>query len=280
MSTAVTIVVCTRNRAAQLQRCLQAVDEIRAQRSWDLVVVNNGSTDSTEQLLAAHRPRRCRRFVTVYEARPGLGRARNAGWRRADTQLVAFTDDDCYPGEDFVDKVAECFEEDRGLGFCGGRILLFDPSDCRITIQELDRHVDIAPRSFIQAGLIQGANFTLRKDLLEEVGGFDDALGAGTPFPCEDVELLARASAAGWRGAYDPRPMVYHHHGRKSHSDMYRLSRSYDYGRGAYYAKCLLHPRLRALYFLKWMRCAATQSPFTTVREIRGAGRYWLRSSA
>src|SRR3546814_9709199 len=64
--------------------------------------------------------------------------------------------------------------------------------------------------------------------------------GAGTPFACEDVDALARAAAAGWRGAYDPRPLVYHHHGRKTREDALRLRRVYDTARGAYYAKCIM----------------------------------------
>jgi hypothetical protein len=51
------------------------------------------------------------------------------------------------------------------------------------------------------------------------------------------VELLARISAAGWAGAYDPKPAVYHDHGRKNGWDEWRIMRSYERGRGGYYAK-------------------------------------------
>jgi hypothetical protein len=51
--------------------------------------------------------------------------------------------------------------------------------------------IDIEPLSFVATGLIQGANFAIRRDALESVNGFDDDLGAGTPFPREDVDVLA-----------------------------------------------------------------------------------------
>ena len=48
------------------------------------------------------------------------------------------------------------------------------------------------------------------------IGGFDERFGAATKFfSAEDTDAMARVLGAGWRGAYDPRPLVYHHHGRK-----------------------------------------------------------------
>jgi GT2 family glycosyltransferase len=85
----------------------------------------------------------------------------------------------------------------------------------------------------------------VRRSALQEVGGFDEYLGAGTPFPSEDVEILARLSARGHGGCYDPDPVVLHHHGRKAGDDIRRLSTAYDRGRGAYYLKCLFIPAFR-----------------------------------
>ena len=55
-------------------------------------------------------------------------------------------------------------------------MLLHDPRDYPITIQELDHRVEIAPKSFVQPGLIHGANFAFRRSVLEEIGGFDPPL--------------------------------------------------------------------------------------------------------
>jgi GT2 family glycosyltransferase len=223
---------------------------------------------------------RCRREVLAFVHRPaGLGSARNAGWKAAAGDVIAFTDDDCYPASDYLDAVASCFREDACLGFVGGRILLFDPTDYPITIQESSDRKEIDPGEFLPAGLIQGANFAARREALASVGGFDGCFGAGSLFPCEDVDVLARMSASGWRGAYDPRPVVYHHHRRKTRADADRLMRQYDRGRGAYYAKCVLNPALRATYARNWywrMRC---QPLGRTVRELAAGTEYLVRTA-
>lgn len=239
------LIVCTRDRADRLARTLAHVAALQGERAWELVVVDNGSRDRTPEMLREFA-RTCPHPLTlVHEPRPGLGRARNAGLRASAGALVAFVDDDCYPAADFLARVRACFAENAHWGYLGGRILLFDPADLPMTIQESLIPREIKPRSFVPTGLIQGANIAFRRVALEAVGGFDARLGAGTPFPCEDVDAVARLSAAGWMGAYDPRPVVYHHHGRRTRTERERLLRAYDHGAGAYYVKCLLHPALR-----------------------------------
>jgi GT2 family glycosyltransferase len=208
---------------------------------------------------------------------PGLGRARNLGWRTARGEVVSFTDDDCYPDPDFLTSVLDAFRPNPLLGFLGGKILLYDPTDYKITIQEHDRNESLPPGSFIPAGLIQGANFSLRRAALEAVHGFDEMFGAGALFSCEDIDIVARVSAAGWEGAYDPAPLVYHHHGRKTDADASRLMRQYDRGRGAYYAKCLLNPVLRVTTLKHWYWNIRSQPKRTTGRELAAACEYWAR---
>jgi GT2 family glycosyltransferase len=272
MTMRLSVVVCTRGRPAQLQVCLDRFRGLAGGATWELVVVNNGSGDGTSEVLRSYAREAPHPLTMLEEPRPGLGGARNRGWRGSAGELVAFTDDDCYPANDYLDRLVGCFE-DASLGFVGGRVLLFDPTDFPITIQELDHRVEIEPRAFVPAGLIHGANFAFRREVLEAIGGFDPRFGAGTPFACEDVDALARAAASGWRGAYDPGPVVYHHHGRKT-PEALRLRRVYALGRGAYYAKSILDPAMRARYLRRWLRLMATQSPRRTVRELRGALAY------
>jgi len=267
------LVICTRNRRDQLRRALDAVARVRATCPWELVVVDNGSTDGTSETINQYLAREDLQVRTVQEATPGLGRARNAGLKLARGRVVAFTDDDCYPAENYVDAMVRVFE-DPPIAFAGGRILLFDPADFPITIQTRQDRVEIPPNSFIPAGLIQGANFAVRREVLLAVDGFDPRFGAGTPFACEDVDVLARLSAAGYSGAYDPRPLVYHHHGRQAPAQVEALSRTYDIGRGAYYAKCLCDKRLRNTYLVRWAKLIARQELMRTLREIRGAIRF------
>jgi GT2 family glycosyltransferase len=270
------VVICTRGRPTQLRACLDRFRSLSADATWELVVVDNGPGESASDVLRWYRRVAPHPLTVVAESKPGLGRARNRGWQAAAGGLIAFTDDDCYPAEDYLGRIVDCFE-DRALGFLGGRVLLFDPTDVPLTIQELDRRIEIAPHSFIPAGLILGANFAFRRTVLQAIGGFDPGFGAGTPFACEDVDALARASAAGWRGAYDPRPLVYHHHRRKTRDEALRLRRIYDVARGAYYMKSVISPAARARYLGAWLHLIATQRPRRTAREFRGALAYLTR---
>jgi GT2 family glycosyltransferase len=137
--------------------------------------------------------------------------------------------------------------------------------------------VAIPPRSVVPAGVIQGANMAFRRDVLERIGGFDGALGAGTPFASEDVDAVARASAAGVAGGYFPAPTVAHHHRRRNAADIADLWRRYDRGRGAYYAKCILDFPQRARYARFWWQTRGGDSWSATLNEVAGAIDYCLR---
>jgi glycosyltransferase involved in cell wall biosynthesis len=270
------LIVCTRNRRDRLAPFFDAVARIRARAWWELVIVDNGSTDDTAQHLETLVRSLDVPVTRVSEPRPGLGRARNAGVEAARGALLAFTDDDCYPAVDYVDRVVDAFAaSDRG--FIGGRILLYEPEDHPITIRVDSAPIPIPPRSVVPTGLVQGANMAFRREVLARIGGFDDALGPGTPFCNDDVDAVARASAAGFAGSYVPEPVVHHHHGRRDPADIAALWRSYDHGRGAYYAKCIFDSPVRWQVARYWWQSVGAVKLGATARELEGALEYALR---
>jgi glycosyltransferase involved in cell wall biosynthesis len=282
-TTDVSLVMCTRNRALFLPLALAHCARIVSARRWELVIVDNGSTDATARVVCEFRRESDITVRPVFEASPGLGRARNAGWVHAAGSIVAFTDDDCYPSPDFIDQVWLCMEE-RGLDYVGGRVLLHDPEDLPLTIQLRRTALDLPPHTFLKTGLILGANMAVRRSVLEQLGGFDELLGAGTPFPSEDAEFLSRASARGFVGGYDPRPVVAHHHRRRTQAELDKISRSYDLGRGGYYMACLIDPLRRGQVMRYWywtkrddfLHLWHKPTGFMTVaREMLGAISYW-----
>jgi GT2 family glycosyltransferase len=262
------LVICTRNRSTQLAQTLKRLSAIQSQLKWELILVDNGSTDTTSAVVAEHTAVCDHPVQMIVEPGRGVSCAKNAGWRAARSAIVVCIDDDCYPESDYLDSIFKCFANDPKLGFAGGRILLHDPTDRRITIQEHSKPFFFPPGSFIPAGAIQGANVAYRRAALIEVGGFDTWFGAGALYSGDETELMARISAAGWNGGYDPKAVVYHHHGRKTANDEWRLRRWYDRGRGAYYAKCILNRRMRNIYIIKWLLTRRHNSLITTGREI------------
>src|SRR5690349_18019340 len=140
------LIVCTRNRCAALLQCIDAVSKVVTARRWQFVIVDNGSTDGTVRYLAG-LPEHvgAAQLSLISERRQGLGIARNAGWRAASGDIIAFTDDDCYVAPDFVDSVVRAFSDFPNVGFIGGRILLHDPSDARITFLEGTERLEFEP---------------------------------------------------------------------------------------------------------------------------------------
>jgi glycosyltransferase involved in cell wall biosynthesis len=272
------LVICTRNRSSRLAESLRSLTRLRYADPWELVIVDNGSKDETQDVIKSFRE--SLPVKTVIEPRAGLGRARNRGLTISQGDIVAFTDDDCYPAEDFLTSVVRCLEEDPRLGFIGGRVLLYDPEDYRTAVQEKACRQDLRPGEFLPAGLIHGANLACRRTALESVNGFDERFGAGALFVCEDVDVMARMLARGWPGAYDPRPLVYHHHGRKTRMEAVPVKRQYDKGRGAYYAKCMLNPKLRTVYLRSWYCAMRYQTKGAILRELAGGAEFLVRVAA
>jgi predicted nucleotidyltransferase len=126
--TAVTVVVITRNRAEQLRRCLAALaGQIRPPD--ELLIVDNGSTDHTREVVASYpgvpRPR------YLHEAAVGYGRARNAGVAAATGDVVAFIDDDAVATPGWLATLVRPFARDPEIAIVGGsiRTLVEDRSD-------------------------------------------------------------------------------------------------------------------------------------------------------
>lgn len=255
---------------------LDSLRGVVTSRPWELLLIDNASTDDTRAILdAAADDFPCARVETV--AAIGLGAARDAAWRMASGGIILFTDDDCYVAPDIVDATLAAFESHPDVGLMGGRILLHDPDDYPVTIDERTEAEAIEPRRFAPPGTLQGANFAFRRSALERIGGIDAMFGAGTPFPCEDIDAVAACLWAGIPGRFDPAIVVRHHHGRKE-ADYPALMRSYDLGRGAYYAKYLLRGDSRGAYLTGWLRGTFRNihrgNLATFRRELGSAARY------
>ena len=185
-----TLLVCTRNRLRQLRASMDCILGLRCSVPWQLVVVDNGSTDGSWEYLNSLSSRAGMDLECVRETRRGLSHARNAGLRQARGEIVALTDDDCYPTASFLDDVLEVFSQ-AGVDYCGGRVILHDPADLPVSTQTAPESTHFPARSFIAPGAICGANMAFRRRLLEVVGSFDVRLGAGTAIgSAEDTDYL------------------------------------------------------------------------------------------
>src|SRR5689334_18992740 len=102
----ISLILCTRNRASSLRPCLDALAALDFDpRSWEMIFVNDASTDHTDEMLRAFADEVPFRTVVVRNQQPGLSRARNTGVEAARAPLIAFTDDDCYVAPDYLTRI-------------------------------------------------------------------------------------------------------------------------------------------------------------------------------
>jgi GT2 family glycosyltransferase len=243
------LIVCTRNRVANLAMLFESLDaqKVPPHIEWEVLVVDNGSTDGTQEVVRCQAARE-KRYRYLHEARAGKSFALNRGVREARGRILVFTDDDCIVDEGWLHEISREFDCDPSLGVLGGRVELFDPRDKPITIiTERERAVVSRVKTFIEP-VIFGCNMAIRRDVLENTGGFDVEMvfGFTSVASSEDIDIVYRIVRRGYKALYSPAVLVLHNHGRRSDAEVTRLLFQYCAGRGNFYAKHMFHDRLVA----------------------------------
>lgn len=197
----IAVVIPTRDRAARLASLL---DALRAQtldrERFEAVVVDDGSTDETAELLRAEREVEALALAVVDGRGAGPAAARNLGWRHARAPLVAFTDDDCEPTAAWLERLLEA------AGGGGGGIV---QGPTRPAPGELHRLGPYARTKSIEAPgpWYQTCNICYPRAVLERLGGFDERF----PEPLgEDTDLGWRARELGLGLDFAPEALVHH----------------------------------------------------------------------
>jgi glycosyltransferase involved in cell wall biosynthesis len=274
------LVMCTRNRAETLARALAAVAQMRVPlgANFEFILVDNGSTDATPATFERAAATFAFPAKYVFEPAPGVGNALNRGYRESKGAIVAFTDDDCYPAEDFLETALRAFDDPR-VGVVTGRILLHDPDDAPLTINESRAVERYQAGRYVRPGQFTGANLSFRRAALDGIGGFDPLFGPGSYIGSgADCDAASRVCLEGWDGRYDPAILVRHHHGRKE-ADSAALQRRYAIGSGAYHMKLLLEHK-QGWHFVRYLAGLPgklRRRPSTLYWEAIGALRFIRR---
>ena len=196
MPAAASIVVPTRNRSGYLRVCLDSVLAQEAETPFEVIVVDDGSTDDTPAVAEGAGAKLIRQ-----DAR-GLNAARNAGLREAAADLVVFVDDDVAVPPGWLAAYTEGAERHPEAEAFGGPIRArFEgraPRSCGREAAPITT-LDLGPDDR-ETNLVWGANMAVRRSAVERVGGFDEDL----PLFGDEEEWLTRLRRADGRVVYLP----------------------------------------------------------------------------
>ncbi len=225
------IVVCTHNRAALLPRCLEALQQQEgiAAAEIEVLVIDNRSTDSTRHVAESFTDRHVA-VRYVFESHLGLSVARNTGLAEARSPLVAFVDDDAFAEPQWAEAVLTSFANaDDRVAVVAGRVFPeweTMPPDCMTPFLEAlftvhDRGDE--PRVMAPTEYFVGANMTFRRDVLQQLGGFETRLGriGSSLLSNEETHLRDQLASRGWQCVYAPRAIVHHHIGKDRLTPVY-----------------------------------------------------------
>ncbi len=232
------VIICTRNRSSQLERCLQKFKEVQTTcHSWELIVVDNDSSDDTKAVVQKFAASAPFHVSYVFERQKGLSCARNRGVAETAGSIIAFTDDDCFIDQQWAGTIIREFSADPSLAVLGGRVEQADPDAPPVGTRAFSDRKAIS--SFDELfGRMIGCNMAFSRQVFTAIGGFDPLLGKGTPSgSAEDLDLLYRAFKMSLKMVYVPEAVVFHAHGRTSTSSLQRVHDEYAKGRGGFYCK-------------------------------------------
>lgn len=266
-----TIAICTRDRADDLGRCLDALMRLPDDGQEMMVIDNHPSTEATRELVERYPKVRY-----VREPRAGLDIARNRALRESRRDVVAFTDDDAIVDPGWLRALLRNFDGPLVMCVTGMTLPVELESEAQIYFQRagglgrgFKRMVydggSRNPHDAWYAGA--GVNTAVRRRLLSAVGPYDEALDMGTPVGGGgDTDLYRRILLQGYRIVYEPEALCWHRH-RRTWADLRRQVRGYEAARFAVLTRSLLEGRLDAFgQAWGWLQ-----------RELRQLGRSLLK---
>jgi len=197
------VIVPAFNAEVILTACLEALlDQSTPIEYYEVIVVDDGSTDNTSK--------RAQQFnvKSIYQINQGPAAARNRGAREARGEILLFTDSDCIPDRRWIQQMTLPFENPEVVGVKGAYKTHQNRLTARFAQAEFeDRYDRLQSQSPID--MIDTYSAAFRKDIFQEMGGFDESFPVANN---EDTDLSYRLVAAGHKLVFNREAFVYHTH--------------------------------------------------------------------
>jgi len=257
----VSVVICRFNRCDSLKMTLNGLRKLKSNRdvTWEVVVVDNNSTDSTKTVVVEFQSDSPFHLRYVFEKEQGLSHARNRGVKEAEGEIIAFTDDDVVVDENWLNNIWNAFL--AGNAACiGGRIFpvwevprpdWLQP-DLHSYLALLDMGDEIVR---LNRASIWGANFSVKADCFRKYGYFNTEIGRkpGKLYAGEETVFIQKIIDGGEEVYYHPDIIVHHYIPRSRINKEYFKRWKYDEGElnalkmGSYRARNLMGIPLYAI---------------------------------
>lgn len=241
----VTVILCTYNRCGTLETALNSLNSLKVPTAveWDVLVVDNASTDGTQKIVRDFCDGYPDRFRYLFEPQRGKSHALNRGIREARGEVLAFVDDDVTMDAHWLGNLTAALRDPVWAG-AGGRIL---PAQSISPPRWLALDGPYSMASMLFAGFDlgdnprqldrppYGTNMAFKKEMFDKYGGFRTDLGPGpgSEIRGEDTEFGGRLIGAGERLRYEPSAVVYHELSENRLTKDFLLAWWFDDGRAS-----------------------------------------------
>jgi glycosyltransferase involved in cell wall biosynthesis len=252
----ITVILCTYNRYKSLGRALESVaaSSLPDSVTWEILVVDNNSSDRTREVVMAYCELYPNRFRYLFEPTPGKSHALNSGIRGARGEKLAFMDDDVTVDPVWLQRLSAVLDDNQWAGV-GGRIVpplgfvaprwlsLHGPYGLGGVLALFDRGGSACELDSECAPY--GTNMCFRKVMFERYGMFRTDLGPNpqNAIRGEDIEFGRRLISAGERLGYEPSAVVYHPVTEERLKKAYFLAFWFNLGRSSIRERAI-RPRL------------------------------------
>jgi GT2 family glycosyltransferase len=235
----VSIVIATRDRPDLLRETLLSIRDGDRLPAELIVADQSGAATELPPLGGDVEVRHLRLSSS------GLSRARNAGIEAASNGILVFTDDDVIVERDWLRLLVEALVSAPARTAVTGRVLPAETDGHVPSVTYWDQPQVFAGRLF--ADVLFPNNMAIRREAFDEVGLFDERLGAGSTFPAaEDNDFGYRLLEAGYSIAFVPEATL-HHRGARRGRELASLQWAYGCGQGAFYSKHMSRSDLHML---------------------------------
>lgn len=210
----VSVIIPTYHDWDKLNLCIEALKHQTYQNDcYEVIIINNDPEDEPPNLKLPSP------WKLIAESKPGSYAARNTGVRSSRGEILAFTDSDCIPHPDWIDKAVEILQSDSNIKRVAGRIELFYKSE-KLTPSEIyEKSFAFPQKMYASSGHAATANMIAYKSVFDKVGFFNESMMSGG-----DTEWGLRAQKMAFKIVYG-KDCIVKHPARNKISDLIKKGR-------------------------------------------------------